>query len=161
MQKHSRSSKGNRVRDGIGDWYEYANVERHARVTRKLAKKWVNGLYEFTLNDLRCCVGKEWNKRMWFYERSMGHFRVPPGLCFKTRVGAQPLIWKSFFILMQIKLVFTRKVVHLASFSKWGFLELGSGLFRHCKESERLPACERGRESYKKRMGPKKRVLIS
>ena len=21
-----------------------------------------------------------------------GHFRVPPGLCFKTRVGAQPLI---------------------------------------------------------------------
>ena len=47
------------------------------------------------------------------------HFRVPPGLCFKTRVGAQPLIWKSFFILMQIKLIFTRKVVHLASFWKW------------------------------------------
>ena len=46
----------------------------------------------------------------------IGHFGVPPGLCFKTRVGAQPLIWKSFFILMQIKLIFTRKVVHLASF---------------------------------------------
>ena len=46
----------------------------------------------------------------------IGHFRVPPGLCFKTRVGAQPLIWKSFFILMQIKLISTRKVVHLASF---------------------------------------------
>ena len=30
---------------------------------------------------------------------------------------------------MQIKLVFTRKVVHLASFWRWGFLELGSGLF--------------------------------
>ena len=59
---------------------------------------------------------------------STGHFRVPPGLCFKTRVGAQPLIWKSFFILMQIKLIFTRKVVHLASFWKWGFLELGSDL---------------------------------
>ena len=59
----------------------------------------------------------------------MGHFRVLPGLCFKTRVGAQPLIWKSFFILMQIKLIFTRKVVHLASFWKWGCLELGSGLF--------------------------------
>ena len=43
----------------------------------------------------------------------IGHFRVPPGLCFKTRVGAQPLI---FFILMQITLIFTRKVVHLASF---------------------------------------------
>ena len=47
---------------------------------------------------------------------SIGHFRVPPGLCFKTRVGAQAFIWKSFFILMQIKLIFTRKVVHLASF---------------------------------------------
>ena len=30
---------------------------------------------------------------------------------------------------MQIKLIFTRKVVHLASFWKWGFLELGSGIF--------------------------------
>ena len=61
----------------------------------------------------------------------IGHFRVPPGLCFKARVGAQPLIWKSFFILMQITLIFTRKVVHLivASFWKLGFLELGSGLF--------------------------------
>ena len=27
----------------------------------------------------------------------IGHFRVPPGLCFKTRVGAQSLIWKSLF----------------------------------------------------------------
>ena len=53
----------------------------------------------------------------------IGHFRVPPGLCFKTRVGAQPLIWKSFFILLQIKLIFTRKVVHLASFWKRGFFE--------------------------------------
>ena len=24
----------------------------------------------------------------------IGHFRVPPGLCIKTRLGAQPLIWK-------------------------------------------------------------------
>ena len=59
-----------------------------------------------------------------------GHFQVSPGLCIKTRLSAQPLIWKLFFILMQIKLIFTRKVVHLASFWKWGFLELGSGLFR-------------------------------
>ena len=48
----------------------------------------------------------------------MGYFQVSPGLRFKTRVGA----------LMQIKLIFTRKVVHLASFWEWGFLELGSGL---------------------------------
>ena len=51
----------------------------------------------------------------------IGHFRVPLGLCFKTRVGAQPLIWKSSFILMQIKLIFTRKVVHLASFESESF----------------------------------------
>ena len=50
-------------------------------------------------------------------ESPIGHFRVPPGLYFKTRVGAQPLIWKLFFI-MQIKLLFTSKVVHLASFFK-------------------------------------------
>ena len=48
----------------------------------------------------------------------MGYFQVSPGLRFKTRVGA----------LMQIKLIFTRKVVHLASFWEWGFLELESGL---------------------------------
>ena len=45
-----------------------------------------------------------------------GPFPSSPGLCFKARVGAQPQIWKSFFILMQIKLIFRRKVVHLASF---------------------------------------------
>ena len=39
------------------------------------------------------------------------HFWVPPGLCIKTRLSAQPLIWKWFFILMQLKLIFTRKVV--------------------------------------------------
>ena len=47
----------------------------------------------------------------------ISHFRVPPGLCIKARLTAQPLIWKWFFILMQIK-----QVVHLASFWKWGFL---------------------------------------
>ena len=69
----------------------------------------------------------------------IGHFRVSSGLCFKTRVSAQPLIWKSFFILVQIKLIFTRKVVHLASFWKWGFLELGSGLL--------IGALQAGRQS--------------
>ena len=36
-----------------------------------------------------------------------------------------------FFIFMEIKFIFTRKVLHLASFWKWGFLELGSGLLEH------------------------------
>ena len=26
----------------------------------------------------------------------IGHFQVPLGLCFKTRIGDQPLIWKLF-----------------------------------------------------------------
>ena len=51
------------------------------------------------------------------------HFRVPPDLCIKTRLSAQLLIWKWFFIAMQIKLIFTN--VHLTSFWKWGVLELG------------------------------------
>ena len=56
------------------------------------------------------------------------HFLVPPGLCIKTRLSAQPLIWKWFFILMQVKLIFTRKFEQLASFWKWEFWGLGSGL---------------------------------
>ena len=63
------------------------------------------------------------------FAAQIGHFRVPPCLCIKTRLSAQPLICKHFFIIMQIKLIFTRKVVHLASFWKWLSLVLGSGLF--------------------------------
>ena len=50
-------------------------------------------------------------------------FPSSPGLCIKTRLSAQLLIWKWYFILMQIKPMFTRKVLHLASFWRWGFLE--------------------------------------
>ena len=60
--------------------------------------------------------------------RVIGHFRVPLGLCIKTMLGAQPLIWKWFFILMQIKLISTRKVEHLSSFWYRGPGELGNGL---------------------------------
>ena len=53
-----------------------------------------------------------------------GHFRVVSSFCFKARLSAKPLIRKLFFSLVQIKLIFTRKsrkVLHLASFWKWGF----------------------------------------
>ena len=60
---------------------------------------------------------------------SIGHFRVPKNLTFKARLSAKPLIWKWFLIMMQIKLFFTTKVSHLASFWKRDFLELGNGLF--------------------------------
>ena len=49
------------------------------------------------------------------------HFRVPPGLCIKMRLSAQPLIWKWCFILMQIKLIFTRKVCTWPHFEIEGF----------------------------------------
>ena len=58
----------------------------------------------------------------------IGHFRVPKRLTFKARLSAKPLILKLFLIMMQIKLIFTTKVSHLASFWKWDFLELGNGL---------------------------------
>ena len=47
------------------------------------------------------CVSWKW--------KGSRHFRLTPGLWIKTRLSAQPLIWKWFFILMQIKLIFTRK----------------------------------------------------
>ena len=40
---------------------------------------------------------------------AIGHFRAPPGLGIKTRLSAQPLIWKWFFILMQINSHFHKK----------------------------------------------------
>ena len=52
----------------------------------------------------------------------IGHFRFAPGLCFKA-------IWKWFFISFNVKLIFTRNVLHLAWFWRWEFLELGEGLF--------------------------------
>ena len=33
--------------------------------------------------------------------QKIGHFQVPTGLCIKTRLRAQPLIWKWFFIFMK------------------------------------------------------------
>ena len=62
------------------------------------------------------------------HHKIIGHFRVPKNLTFKARLSAKPLIWKWFLIMIQIKLIFTTKVSHLASFWEWDFLELGNGL---------------------------------
>ena len=97
------------------DWYDKKDYKKPGlQKGPRLSLSW--WLIFCTVGDVNCKTIKR-----------IDHFRVPLGFCFKTRVGAQPLIWKSFFFLMQIKLIFTRKVVHLASFWKWGFLELGSG----------------------------------
>ena len=50
-------------------------------------------------------------------------------LCFKARLSAKPSIWKSFFIHMQIKLIFKRKILAPSIVSKREFLELGIDLF--------------------------------
>ena len=59
----------------------------------------------------------------------IGHFRFASSLCFKARLSSKPLIWKTFFILMQIKIIFTRKILALSIVSKREFLELRIGLF--------------------------------
>ena len=46
----------------------------------------------------------------------------------KAKLCAKLLIWKLFFILMQMKLIIARKVLHLASFWKWEILKPGNGL---------------------------------
>ena len=56
-------------------------------------------------------------------------FPSSPGPLYQNEVKCSAFDMEVIFILMQVKLIFTRKVVHLASFWKWGFLELGSGLF--------------------------------
>ena len=56
-------------------------------------------------------------------------FPSSPGPLYQNEVKCSAFDMEMLFILMQINLIFTRKVVHLASFWKWGFLELGSGLF--------------------------------
>ena len=57
----------------------------------------------------------------------LGHFRVFPSLCFKARLSAKQVIWKSFFKSDENELHYHKKVLLLASFWKLRFLELGSG----------------------------------
>ena len=46
----------------------------------------------------------------------IGHFRVPPGPPYQNEVKCSaPALWRWFLILMQIKLIFRRKVMDLAS----------------------------------------------
>ena len=48
-------------------------------------------------------------------------FPSSPGPLYQNEVKCSAFDMEKCFILMQIKLIFTRKVVHLASFWKWGF----------------------------------------
>ena len=57
-----------------------------------------------------------------------GHFRVASSLRFNARLSSKPLISKGFFIFMQIKRIFTREVLRLASFLVVWFSESGNGI---------------------------------
>ena len=57
-------------------------------------------------------------KKMRILNLQKCHFQVIPNLCFKANVmlRVNPLIWKWFFNLVQIKVFFPRKILHLALF---------------------------------------------
>ena len=89
------------------------------------------------VNQLR--FSKTWNKRnenllevvAGSINATIGHFWVSRGLCFKARLlSAKPLIWKRLFSCANVNETrYLKNVLHLASFWKWGFLELGNGPF--------------------------------
>ena len=63
----------------------------------------------------------------WFHPTpfNRGHFWVlRPLYQNKVKCSAFDMEMVLIFILVQVKLISTRKIVHLASFWKWGFLEL-------------------------------------
>ena len=68
-----------------------------------------------------------------FYESAdckiIRHFLIVSSLCFKARPSARPLIRKLIFYSHASNIHFHKRDVHLASFWKWEFLELGSGIF--------------------------------
>ena len=50
----------------------------------------------------------------------ISHFQVSPGLCIKTRLSAQPLIWKWYLILMQTKLLSQERLCIWPHFEREG-----------------------------------------
>ena len=64
------------------------------------------------------------NKKKTPKQVNRSFFQVAKRLYLKARLIAKPLIWKWLLIVMQIKLIFTRKVLHLMLFWKCQILEL-------------------------------------
>ena len=62
------------------------------------------------------------------WQLSIGHFRVPPGLCIKTRLGAQLFLWKWVLFAWEWKIISISKIEHLTSFWCRGPGELANGL---------------------------------
>ena len=61
---------------------------------------------------------------------TIDHFRVPPRLCFKTRLGAQPSSWKWVLFAWEWKMISISQAEHLTSFWNRGLGELGNSLLK-------------------------------
>ena len=82
---------------------------------------WLVGHTEFHNNNI-------YSNSIIVYHPLNRPFPSSPRPLYQNEVRCSTFDKEWFFILLQIKLISTRKVVHLALFWKWGFLELGSGL---------------------------------
>ena len=122
-----------------------SNFARKLKKCRKSAKRYQdmpnNRCFQFPLGVTRLPKRnrRQWLCKIWgggggcgggvkkVYVKMVNRpFPSYPGPLYQNEV--QPLIWKWFVTLIKVKLIFTREVVYLASFWKWGFLELGRSL---------------------------------
>ena len=66
------------------------------------------------------CAGARHSSLGDYFWIPVGHFRVPPGLCIKTRLGAQPFLWRWVLFAWEWKIISIAcsisKVEHLTSF---------------------------------------------
>ena len=98
------------------------------------------GHVDITFSHLETVLNQSANQRLVFFPRlpldsrsAYRHLNRPfpsfPGPLYQNEVKYSAYDMEMMeIILMQIKFIFLRKVVHFASFWKWGFFELGSGL---------------------------------
>ena len=82
-------------------------------------------------NNVTLCAGARHSFLGDYSWIPVGHFRVPPGLCIKTRLSAQPFLWKWVLFVWEWKIISLAcsisKVEHLTSFWYRGPGELGNG----------------------------------
>ena len=114
---------------GVVSNFPMGDRQTHCTIDRTPSKSYDN----LVLRCLSCSVGtsrkgpgNERNLKIAF--KTIGLFRVAPSLCFKARLSVKPLICRSCFILMQMNLIFTRNILHVALFWQWEFLALGNCL---------------------------------
>ena len=115
----------------------------------------LNGILLFTIYIVKLLSSRFGQRLNETQDWLVGHFRVPPGLCIKSRLNAQSLIWKWFFILMQIKFIFTISLCTWPPFESEGFWNSEVGYFAresaltfaYSTDQSHLP--KNGRESLK------------